>query len=144
MAVPIRSATEIAQKWARVTPTRDADYRAGVEKPMRDWATEAAAANDRYVEGVTQAATAGRYQAGVRAVGTEKWRRGATVKGVTRWGPGVRVAQPDYQAGFAPYRDAIERLELPPRRPTGDPANIERVAAIARALNELKARGLAR
>jgi len=136
----IKSASEIAQKWARVTPTRDADYRAGVERPLRDWATEAAAANDRYVEGVTQAATAGRYREGVVQAGTEKWKRGATQKGVARWGPGVRVAQPDYQAGFAPFRDAIERVELPPRRPTGDPANIERVAVIARTLHELKAR----
>lgn len=139
MAV-IKSAAEVAAKWARVTPGRDADYRAGVERPLRDWQTEAAAANDRYVEAVTTAATAGRFRQGVQAVGTEKWKRGAVQKGTARWGPGVRVAQPDYQAGFAPYRDAIERIELPPRRPAGDPANIERVAAIARTLHELKVR----
>lgn len=134
----IKPARAIAEKWARVTPQRDADYRAGVEAPLKDWATEAANANDRYVEAVTMAAQAGRFQQGVMDAGSEKWRRGAIQKGVARWGPGVRVAQSDYERGFAPYRDVIERVELPPRRPTGDPANIERVAAIARALHEAK------
>ena len=134
----IKPARAIAEKWARVTPQRDADYRAGVEAPLKDWATEAFNANDRYVEGVTAAAQAGRYANGVQAAGTEKWKRGALQKGVSRWGPGVRVAQSDYERGFGPFRDVIERVELPPRRPAGDPANIERVAAIARALHEAK------
>lgn len=134
----VKPARAIAEKWARVTPQRDADYRAGVEQPLKDWATEAANANDRYVEGVTQAAQMGRFQQGVVQAGTEKWKRGAIQKGVSRWGPGVRVAQSDFERGFGPYRDVIERVELPPRRPTGDPANIERVAAIARALHEAK------
>jgi len=134
----VRPARAIAEKWARVTPQRDADYRAGVEAPLKDWATEAVNANDRYVEAVTAAAAAGRYAAGVSAAGTEKWKRGAIQKGVSRWGPGVRVAQSDFERGFAPFRDVIERVELPPRRPAGDPANIERVAAIARALHEAK------
>jgi len=134
----IKPARAIAEKWARVTPQRDADYRAGVEAPLKDWATEAVNANDRYVEGVTMAAQAGRYATGVQEAGTEKWKRGALQKGVQRWGPGVRVAQGDYERGFAPYREVIERVELPPRRPAGDPANIERVAAIARALHEAK------
>lgn len=136
----VKPASAIAEKWARVTPTRDADYRAGIERPLRNWEEEAAAAEDRYVEGVTQAAQAGRYGQGVRAAGTAKWQRKALALGVQRWGPGVRVAQPDYERGFAPYRDVIERIELPPRRATGDPANIERVAAIARALHEAKVR----
>jgi len=140
MAV-IKSAADIAGKWARVTPTRDADYRSGVERPLRDWQEEAAAAEDRYVTGVTQAAQSGRFGQGVAKAGTEKWKRKALAVGVNRWGPGVRAAQPDYQAGFAPYRDVIERVELPPRRATGDPSNIDRVAAIAAALHAAKTGG---
>ena len=132
MAV-IKSSSSIAEKWARVTPTRDADYRAGVERPLRDWEEEAMAAEDRYREGVTAAAAAGRFGQGVRQAGTEKWRRKAIAVGVNRWGPGVRVAQSDYEEGFAPFRDVIERVDLPPRRAAGDPANIERVAVIAAA-----------
>lgn len=140
MAV-IKSASQIAEKWARVTPTRDTDYRQGVERPLRNWQDEAAAAEDRYVEGVTAAANAGRFGQGVRKAGTEKWRRKAIAVGVSRWGPGVRVAESDFESGFAPYRDVIERVELPPRRAAGDPANIERVAAIAAALHAAKTGG---
>ncbi len=134
----VKPARSIAEKWARVTPQRDADYRAGVEAPIRDWAAEAQAAAERYKEGVTQAAGEGRFERGVQAAGSEKWKRGAVQKGVTRWGPGVRVAQADFEKGYAPYRDVIERTPLPPRRPKGDPANIERVAAIAQALHSAK------
>jgi len=134
----IKSASEIARKWAEVTPRRDADYKAGVSAPMRDWAAETAAAEDRYASGVQDAITRGAFGVGVRNAGTEKWKRGALEKGVNRWGPGVRAAQSDYERGFAPYRDVIEGVSLPPRRRTGDPANIERVAAIAAALHAKK------
>ena len=134
----VKPARDIAEKWARVTPQRDADYRKGVEAPIRDWGTETAAAADRYSEGVTIAAQEGRFAKGVREAGTEKWKKGAVQKGATRWGPGVRVAQADFEKGYAPFRDAIERVVLPPRRPKGDPANIERVAAVAAALHLTK------
>jgi len=134
----IKSASEIARKWADVTPRRDADYKAGVQNPMKDWATEAAAAEERYETGIQDAIARKAFGAGVRAAGTEKWKKGALEKGVNRWGPGVRVAQPEYEKGFAPYRDVIESVTLPPRRRTGDPANIDRVAAIASALHAKK------
>lgn len=134
----IKSAGEIARKWADVTPRRDADYKAGVQTPMKDWATEAAAAEERYNSGVQDAIGRGAFAKGVHNAGSEKWKKGALEKGVNRWGPGVRVAQPDYEKGFAPYRDTIEQTSLPPRRRTGDPANIERVAAIAAALHAKK------
>ena len=137
----IKSASEIARKWADVTPRRDADYKAGVQAPMRDWATEAAAAEDRYEAGIQDAIGRKAFGSGVHAAGTEKWKKGALEKGVNRWGPGVRVAQPNYAAGFGPYRDTIEAVSLPPRRRTGDPSNIDRVAAIASALHAKKVGG---
>ena len=45
----VKSASQIAEKWARVTPMRAEDYRIGVQNPKRDWAQASAAANDRYV-----------------------------------------------------------------------------------------------
>jgi len=134
----IKSSAEIARKWADVTPRRDADYKAGVSAPVRDWATEAAAAEDRYDAGVSEAIARKAFGKGVRDAGSQKWQRGALEKGANRWGPGVRAAQPDYEKGFAPFRDVIETVTLPPRRRTGDPANIERVAAIASALHSRK------
>lgn len=137
----IRPAREIAEKWRRVVPGRTEDYRRGVEAPKQDWETAAKAAEDRYREGVTAAAAEGRFSAGVSKAGTAKWKKRATELGPRRWSEGVTVAAPDYERGFAPYRDVIERTELPPRYPKGDPRNIERVAKIAAALHEQKVRG---
>ena len=137
----IKSSADIARKWARVTPARTEDYKIGITNPSKDWATETAAAEDRYITGVTEAAQAGRFGAGVAKAGTTKWSEKAIAKGIPRWGPGVQIAEADYLKGFAPYRDVIERTVLPPRYAKGDPRNIERVAAIANALHEAKVGG---
>lgn len=137
----IKSSTDIARKWADVTPRRDADYKSGVSAPMKDWASETSAAEERYESGVRDAIGRKAFGAGVEKAGTSKWKKGALEKGVNRWGPGVRVAQSDFEVGFRPYRDTIEATTLPPRRRTGDPANIERVAALAAALHDRKVSG---
>ncbi len=134
----IKSASEIADKWARVTPGRSTDYASGIEKPKKDWATETVNAEDAYEGGVSQAMAEKRFGKGVRDAGTEKWQRKARELGTTRWGPGISAAKGDYQTGFAPFRDVIERTTLPPRRPKGDPGNIDRVRVIASALHEAK------
>ena len=137
----IRSAREIAEKWARVTPGRAPDYEAGVKNPKKDWETQTLKAADAYREGVQAAISEGRFEKGVRKAGTSKWQTKAVKLGVPRWGPGVAAAKDAYEKGFAPYRDIIERIELPPRRPKGDPGNIDRVRVIAMALHEAKVKG---
>jgi hypothetical protein len=137
---PVKSASEIAQKWARVTPTRDADYRSGVSDPAVRWQAPTAAAAANYNEGVQAAIAANAFSRGVNAAGDEAWRAKTVEVGTGRWGPGVRAAQADYEAGLTPFRDVIERTQLPPRAPAGDPRNLERSAAMARALHEAKQR----
>lgn len=137
----IRSATEIASKWGRVTPQRTPDYEAGVKAPKKDWATEAKAAEGTYKTAVTTAAAEGRFGKGVAAAGTTKWQTKAVQKGTQRWGPGVQIAQGDYESGFAPFRDVIERTDIGPRFAKGDPRNIERVTKIAKALYEKRVKG---
>lgn len=130
----IRSIENIAKKWAMVTPGRSEDYRFGVENPRRSWATAAAAAESAYESGVTQAIAKKRFGKGVKATGDAGWQAGAIDKGTARWGPGVTIAEPKYRAGFAPFRDAIERVTLPPRYARRDPRNLERVKAVVNAL----------
>lgn len=137
----IRSIDKISEKWARVTPQRAADYEDGVKNPKEDWETATKKAKDAYAQGVQEAITEDRFAKGVSKAGTIKWQRKAVEVGVRRWPEGVRIAQPDYETGFAPYRDVIEKTELPPRFPKGDPRNIDRVLAIAKALHEKKIRG---
>jgi len=138
MAIAIASASEIAAKFSRVTPGRTQDYADGVRNPKSDWKTETMAAEPRYKEAVIAAANAGRFGKGVAKAGTDKQMRKSIDIGTQRWGPGVAAAADDYQLGFEPYRNVIASLTLPPRYPTGDPRNIARVAAIAKALNDKK------
>ena len=134
----IRSISHIAEKWATVTPQRATDYQEGVRNPKKNWAEEAIKAEEVYKEAVTKAAAEGRYGKGVSAAGQDKWQKRTLAKGPSRFSEGVMIARPDYEKGFAPYRDAIESVELPPRAPKGDPRNIERVAIIAKTLHAVK------
>jgi len=134
----IRSAKEIAEKWGRVTPGRAPDYEYGVKNPKADWEAGALKAKDAWSEGVTSAVQEDRFAKGVKKATTAKWQKRAIEKGVPRWPQGVRLGLPDYEAGFTPFAEEIARIELPPRFPKGDPRNLERVAAIATALHQLK------
>lgn len=133
-----KSADRVAAKWARVTPQRQQDYQEGVQQPRRPWAASAAAANDRYKAGVTEAANANRFIKGVNAAGDGKWSAKALAKGPARFAEGVAVSGPDYQAAMTPVLAAINAVQLPPKAPTGSPANIQRVAAVVSALRKLK------
>ncbi len=140
----IRSIDAISKKWATVTPQRTEDYRHGVENPRKDWLTATAASEAAYEAGVSQAIAQKRFGKGVKQAGTATWQANAIQKGTARWGPGVAMAEPKYAAGFAPYRDAIERVTLPPRYARRDPRNLERVKAVVNALVEAKNRLLGR
>jgi len=128
----------IASKWARVTPTRTADYEAGVRSPRKDWQKSTLAAKGAYQAGLTESMAKDTWSKGVSKAGTPGWQEGAVSKGVPRWGPGVQVAEPKYAAGFAPYRAAIAAVTLPPRYARRDPRNLMRVNAIVDALTKAK------
>ncbi len=140
----IRSIEQIAKKFASVTPGRTEDYRFGVENPRTDWATATAAAESAYESGVTQGIAKKRFGRGVKKAGTEAWQQGAIQKGTARWGPGVTISRDKYARNFAPFRDAIERVTLPPRFARRDPRNLERVKAIVNALVATKEAQLGR
>ena len=128
----------IAAKWARVTPTRTADYEDGVRNPRKDWSRSTLSATDAWKAGITESIAKGTWQKGVSRAGTAGWQEGAVAKGVPRWGPGVQVAEPRYAAAFAPFREAIARVTLPARYARRDPRNLMRVNAIVDALVKAK------
>ncbi len=134
----IRTVDRIAKKWAEVTPQRAGEYAAGVADPRRDWAQATTAAEPAYQAGVQAAIQRKAFSKGVSKAGTGKWQRGATEKGAQRFGPGVQLAQEAYSVGFAPYREAIARVQLPPRFARRDPRNLDRVKAVVDALKAVK------
>lgn len=134
----IKPISRIAAKWAAVTPARSTEYEAGVKDPLKDWAKNTAASKDAYNAGVTAAIAKGRFEKGVAKAGNEKWQRKAIEVGPRRFAEGVSVAQPDYEKGFALFREVIEKTVLPPRFAKGDPRNIDRVRTMAAALADAK------
>lgn len=137
----IRSLESISRKWQEVTPARAEIYRENVAAPLRDWEKEALGAKDRRDAGLREAIADGRIDRGIRRVGIEGWRKPTTTKGPSRWSEGVALAEPEYRAGFAPYRDVIERTDPGPKYAKGDPRNWERSKKIGLALHERKVKG---
>jgi len=130
----IKSLSAIRDKWTRVTPGRTEDYKIGVKNPRRDWEQETLAAKDNWKAGIDAAAAKNLFPKGVKAAGTAKWQEKALKKGPGRFAEGVYIAGPDYEKGFAPYREAIARVDLGPKFPRRDPRNIERVKRVVEAL----------
>lgn len=134
----IRSATDVARKWAEVTPGRAAQYEQGVRNPVRDYAANTQAANDAWKSGTQAAIARDGFKRGVAKAGTAKWQERSAKLGPARFGPGVQAAQQDYESGFAPYREAIAGVALPPRGPRRSPQNLQRVTAMVTAIAQRK------
>lgn len=138
MAIRMKSADQIASKFASRAGAAGPDYTAGVQNPRRPWAASTLAAKDTYAAGVQAAVSNGSFAKGVSAAGDDKWTRKAVGVGSSRFAQGAQAAKSDYQAGVQPFLDVIGNVTLPPRMPKGDPANVQRVAVIAAALRAKK------
>lgn len=141
MGITLKPITDIAAKWNRRASAAGPDYEAGIRAPKTDWANATKAAESAFEAGIQNAVSRKAFGKGVAEAGSEKWSRKALAVGPSRFGPGLTAGLSDYQSGFTPYRDVLERISLPPRGMRGDPANIERVRAIATALHTQKTGG---
>lgn len=134
----IKPLDRTATKWARVSSGAQQEYLEGVQNPRADWETETRAAEKTYEQGIQNSLSRKAFGKGVAKAGTAKWQERATTLGPARYSTGVQAAQNAYREGFAPYREVIQNLQLPARGPKGDPSNIQRVAAVAKALHDKK------
>ena len=138
MALKLKPISDIVTKWARRSGASGPDYDAGVRNPKQDWGGATAASEAAYEAGVSAAIGRKAFGKGVREAGSEKWSRKTLAVGPSRYPTGVAAATGDFATGFGPYRDALERITLPTKGMKGDPANLERVRAIADALHGMK------
>jgi hypothetical protein len=130
----IADVAAIAAKWSRITSQRGPDYEAGVRSPRRGWQAATKASTSVWEQGVANAVQGKMFDKGVSATPDSVWLGGAIDKGVRRFAEGVALAQNKYATNFAPYADTIRGVNLPPRKARRDPANLERVSAITKAL----------
>jgi len=130
--IKIKPIDQIVSRWVQGVRGATAAYQFGVSNPQRDWADATVAGAAAWFQGLQAAHAAGRFEGGVRAAGSVKWKNRTLTKGVQMWPVAVAAAEGDYRVGFAPFREAIASATLPPRYATRDPRNLERVAAIDR------------
>lgn len=134
----IKPLSRIVNKWAEVAGRSGPQYEEGVKNPRTSWQNATAAANATWKAGINQAVQQDRFAKGVSQSSDSYWQDNAVNKGVSRYGEGIRLSQANYQEGFAPYAEVIQRTTLPARGPKGDPNNINRVAVMAKALHDAK------
>lgn len=131
----VPSAADIAKKWTEVTPARATYYEAETPKAADIWEANTKAAKGTYKAGISVARIAERFEGGVSRAGAAKFRRKVEAVGIDRFGPGVAAAEVDMKDGVGPYRDVLDGLDVPDRRPRGDPANLKIVEKIFKELH---------
>ena len=138
MAVKVKPLSEIAEKYATVTPKRSAEYEKGIARTnAAEFESAAKAGEDNFQSAMTDVIAESRRLKGLEGSGA-KWKRNAAERGPANFRNSTSKAGPDFEAGFKPYLDVIAGLTLPPKGPAGSPENIDRVAAIAAALHAKK------
>ena len=138
MAIRIKDTGSLAKKFVQRAGAAQGEYKSGVEQSGPDWESNTKAGADNYATGVQQAIGDKRFEKGVAAAGAAKYVTRASSLGAQRYPTGVGAAEGDWARGTQPYLDTLKGMELPPRRPKGDPGNQARANAVAQRLRAVK------
>jgi len=136
MAIRIKPVEKIAEKWKAKASAASGDYKEGLSFPKHDQAEAAIAAEESYNSGVTEAIARGAFVKGVEAAGSAKWKNKSETVGAQRFTGGVTAAVDDFKKGVTQSISVLSGLDLPPRMPKGNPANLERVRIVNEALRK--------
>jgi hypothetical protein len=135
MAIKVKSAAEVADKWASQTPGRQAYYQSGAAAAGGDWETNTVNAKANFVAGIQAGNIGQMFVGGVKAAGASKYVRKVNDVGAGRFSQGVTAGKQDYASGIEPMLSTIASVTLPARAPRGSASNLARVAAVATALH---------
>ena len=135
MAVKVKSAAEVAAKWAEQTPGRSQYYQVGVQGAGSDWEKNTLDAAQNFKAAVSAGNIDKLFTGGVKQAGAEKYRRKAVDVGVTRFATGIAAGKDDMLKGIEPFLATIASVTLPARAPRGSESNLARVRAISVALH---------
>ena len=127
-------------KWARNTAASSESVKQGVQAVTESPMAKAAAASDRYVQGVQNAVSSGKYQAGLMSVSLQSWKDSVITKGIPRMQQGIQSATPkvtSFMQQFLPYvQSAAAQVQSMPKG--GVENGIARAAAMIRATSQFK------
>jgi len=141
LALKVKDAALAARKFVDRGRAAAGDYAAGVAGAAGDWQQRTAAAAETYNQGVQDAISRGAFTRGINGAAATKYQERASGVGAQRFPQGIGAAGPEWEQKTQPYLQTIASLNLEPRRPKGDPANIRRVEQVATALRRRKVGG---
>jgi hypothetical protein len=125
---------QAAEKWSRRLAASTPDIQAGVQRLTTSPTQQAAGKQDKYVQGVQEAAQNGKWRAGLERVSLSQWQAATINKGVPRIASGAQAAQPKMQqfmAEFLPYVDqGVAQIQNMPDLTVED--GVQRAAAMIR------------
>ena len=136
--VKVKPVDKVVNKWQSRASVASGDYKDGVTNPKRDWAEATSLAADTWKKALTEAMGRNAFASGVKAAGTDKWKKKALAVGPTRYTEGVSAAVDEYKKKISEVLSVLEGIELPARGPKGSAQNYERVKTIGDALHNYK------
>ena len=137
MPINIKPLSTIVAKYVARASVAGQAYTDGINAPRQPWAASTTAAANTWSAGVQAAIADNRFVNGVNAAGGAVWKTASTTLGAQRYGPGVNAGQGKYSAKIQPFLTALSNLNLQPRMPKGDPANLQRVQLVDQTLRTL-------
>src|SRR5436305_1918349 len=99
MAIKVRDAAASAAKFKTNAQNAQGTYGTAVANAGPTWAAATKAASDTWAQGVSQAATQGRFAAGVTQKSQDKFQTRASTVGPQRYGQGVAGAADAWATG---------------------------------------------
>ena len=134
--ISVKSAAEIADKWAIVTPARSSYYASEAPAAGGKWEERTSESGGVYLAGLQVAGIEKRFVGGVKRAGAAKFSRKVKDVGVARYSPGVTAAKEHMAKGIADYVAVLEGMKIPDRGPRGSPGNYEIGKVIGDALHQ--------
>jgi hypothetical protein len=127
-----------ADKFERRGSQAGQDYQQGVQDVSDSEQQQATVdAADTWEQGVQEAITEGRFQAGASDP-SRSWQQRSLEVGSSRFTQGVADSGDVWQERFSPFADVLEGLNLEPRGPRGSEANYNRSRAVGEALHNAR------
>ena len=139
----VKEKSKVVKKWVEETPRRSTYYAEETPLAASKWQSETVGAESTFKLAVAAADIGKRFSGGVKRVGSEKFARKVVDVGVGRYGPGVTAAEEDYSKGVEWVLSAIAAVEIPSRKPRGDPGNWARSQKIGDDLHKKRLSRLA-
>ena len=122
----VRPIDQSQKKFADRASAARGDYETGVRTAGPKWAAGVAAAEGAWAEGTRAAIDQGRFGAGVRRAGPQKYQDRAAKLGPERYATGVREGAQAWGEGFRPFADALRAFDPGPKGMRGSSQNADR------------------